>query len=389
VCLTTHPAPPATTALPSPDQLAWQDLEFGALFQHNIGEYDEERGSYACGNPKLPPPPAAMFAAPDLNVTAWFEAVKSAGATYALLTAQAGCGFLLYPSNSTLPDGTPYNYTVRESKYKGDLVGEFVAGAREAGLKVGVYCVVNNNYFLSVGNGKVAPMTAPGQVVVTQAQCNNLVLAQLKELWSQYGDLVVLWFDGGVPDGLSPSTASLVNTLQPHAATFQSPPGVRSPVRWIGTESGQAPEPNWCSANSSVDFGPGAADAPMYVPAEASLRSPAAAAFWHVFHSTVGSSAAVCTTETPVFCSNATSAATYVYVSLSSLSLCVCVSAPSSNHATRFFRPRLVLLAWVHRRTSPCQALANGTGDQARQVTSRTPLLDDEAHLPAVMRLLV
>ena len=26
------PAPPAATALPSPDQLAWQDLEFGALY---------------------------------------------------------------------------------------------------------------------------------------------------------------------------------------------------------------------------------------------------------------------------------------------------------------------------------------------------------------------
>jgi alpha-L-fucosidase len=89
-------------------QLAWQDLEQGALFQYNIGEYDEERGSYACGNTGLPPPPAVLFDAPLLNVTEWFQAVKSYGGTYAILTAQAGCGFLLYPTNTTLPDGNKY-----------------------------------------------------------------------------------------------------------------------------------------------------------------------------------------------------------------------------------------------------------------------------------------
>ena len=54
------------------------------------------------------------------------EAVHSYGGRYAVLTVQAGCGFVLYPSNATLPGGARYNYTIRESSYGRDLVREFV-----------------------------------------------------------------------------------------------------------------------------------------------------------------------------------------------------------------------------------------------------------------------
>jgi hypothetical protein len=60
-------------------------------------------------------------------------------------------------------------------------------------LKVGMYYIVNNNYFASVKNGVVVPTTAPGQVKLSQQQYDALVLAQLEELWSKYGDLVELW----------------------------------------------------------------------------------------------------------------------------------------------------------------------------------------------------
>ena len=43
-----------------------------------------------------------------------------------MLTVQAGCGFVLYPSNATLPGGGRYNYTIRESSFGRDLVREFV-----------------------------------------------------------------------------------------------------------------------------------------------------------------------------------------------------------------------------------------------------------------------
>ena len=97
-----------------------------------------------------------------------------------MLTVQAGCGFDLWPSNVSLPSGGRYNYTVRESRYKHDLLRQFVDGARAAGIKPGIYYIVNNNILLSrVYNA-------------TPAQTEAVVLGQLREIWSGYGDLAEL-----------------------------------------------------------------------------------------------------------------------------------------------------------------------------------------------------
>ena len=227
--------------IPSPSQLAWLDDEVGALLQFNIGEYGTLENDYACGNPKLPPVPASRFNPSGLNTTAWMQSVRDAGMKYAVLTAQAGCGFLLWPTNTKLPDGSLYNYTVRESPFKRDLVGEFVAAARSMGVKPGIYYIVNNNFFLSYKQG-VQNVTAPsGQVQVTSAEYRSIVLAQLRELWANYGDLVELWFDGGTADKqLIAPLAALLEELQPDAVRFQGPSKLQA-VRWVGSESGVAP----------------------------------------------------------------------------------------------------------------------------------------------------
>jgi hypothetical protein len=38
------------------------------------------------------------------------------GVKGAVLTAKHGCGFLLWPTNVTLPDGSPYSYGVGKAK---------------------------------------------------------------------------------------------------------------------------------------------------------------------------------------------------------------------------------------------------------------------------------
>ena len=74
-----------------------------------------------------------MFTPMALNATAWMETTKAMGAKHAILTTQAGCGFDLWFTNATLPGGARYNYTVRESPFKRDIVREFVDAARAAG----------------------------------------------------------------------------------------------------------------------------------------------------------------------------------------------------------------------------------------------------------------
>ena len=102
-----------------------------------------------------------------------------------------GCGFDLWPSNVSFPaalGGGLYNYTVRESPFKRDLLREFVDAARAAGIRPGIYYIVNNNVLLE----RIYNATA--------AEKENIILGQLREIWSSYGDLVELWFDGGTQD---------------------------------------------------------------------------------------------------------------------------------------------------------------------------------------------
>ena len=77
----------------------------GALLTFNIGMYQELTGGYNCGNEQVPVPPASAFNPTQLDVTDWFASIRAFGARYAVLTVQADCGFLLYPSNVSFPWG--------------------------------------------------------------------------------------------------------------------------------------------------------------------------------------------------------------------------------------------------------------------------------------------
>ena len=54
----------------------------------------------------------ASFAPTKLNVSQWIVSMQALGVKEAVLTAKHGCGFLLWPTATTLPDGSPYTYHV-------------------------------------------------------------------------------------------------------------------------------------------------------------------------------------------------------------------------------------------------------------------------------------
>ena len=61
------------------------------------------------------------------------------GAGSGWISAKGFCGFLLWHTNTTLPDGTPYPYTARQAGQP-DIVGEFVNAFGARGLGAGMYC---------------------------------------------------------------------------------------------------------------------------------------------------------------------------------------------------------------------------------------------------------
>ena len=208
LALATSASPPATAdpprfrispldgskiALPTAEQLAWQDKEIGVLVHYNMATYLDMDGCNAA--PELVPDPR-LFAPTGLDTDQWMASAVALGARYATLVAKHNCGFATWPSRArfrTRGGRRPsrYNYTVADSPARGaDVVGAFAASAARHGLGHGFYYSVVVNNFVNVQAGAVrdTPL-APGQVAISNETYGRLVLDQLTELWTEYGAL--------------------------------------------------------------------------------------------------------------------------------------------------------------------------------------------------------
>ena len=99
---------------------------------------------YVYTGPKSSDP--SSFAPARLNVSQWIVSMRALGAREAVLTAKHGCGFLLWDTATTLPpDGRPYAYHVPPEL---DVLRQFSAAMRAAGLGHGFYYSLTNNFYV-------------------------------------------------------------------------------------------------------------------------------------------------------------------------------------------------------------------------------------------------
>jgi alpha-L-fucosidase len=226
-------------AQPTPEHVAWADAEVGVIIHHDLQVYDPRYRVH-----EGPLPAAAAFNPSALDTDQWLATAKAAGARYAVLVAKHGSGFCLWPT-------TVHDYSVRNTPWRngrGDVVADFIASCRRHHIRPGLYYSTTFNSYLKVKN--------PGRVVSglaeDQRRYNDVVARQLTELWTNYGPLFEIWFDGGViPEAVGgPPLRELIERLQPQALCFQGPEGGKN-LRWIGNERGEAPDPCW----STVDWG--------------------------------------------------------------------------------------------------------------------------------------
>jgi alpha-L-fucosidase len=158
-----------------------------------------------------------------------------------VLTAKHHDGFCLWPTATT-------SHSVASSPYKGgkgDIVREFVDACRAEGLRPGLYC---------------SPWDRNHPAYGDSPRYNDIYIAQLTELLTQYGQIAEVWFDGANGEGPNgkrqvydwPRTWALVRKLQPRAVMFSD---AGPDVRWIGNERGVAGETNWSTIRpESVPF---------------------------------------------------------------------------------------------------------------------------------------
>ncbi len=221
--LANEPVPPVAP-LPSPRQLAWQDMEFTGFIHFGPNTFTDREWGHG-------DEPEDVFNPTALDAAQWVRAMKDAGMKGVVITAKHHDGFCLWPTKFS-------DHSVRSSPWRagqGDVLRELSTACAEAGLKFGVY---------------LSPWDRNSPLYGTGEAYNECFRNQLREVLTQYGPVHEVWFDGACGEGANgkrqvydfPSFWGVVRELQPDAVIFSD---IGPDIRWVGNESGWAGETCW------------------------------------------------------------------------------------------------------------------------------------------------
>ena len=270
-------------AKPTKEQLVWQDMELGVLIHYCLEIYRPElKGDwYKTERVREAVPPESLDPK-KLEPSQWVRSAAELGAKDAVLVANHCTGFSLW-------DTKVNDFSIAHTKWRGgggDICREFVEACREYGLKPGFYYSTGCNGYYNINDNWKWDYRSP----VYQAYVKN-VEAQVTELWTEYGELFEIWFDGGIvpPEQGGPDLTPILKKHQPRAICFQGPRDYPHDIRWVGNEDGLAPENCWAATNAGEarydgtvpeeKAGVGDPDGKYWWPAECDMPNRTHAAF--------------------------------------------------------------------------------------------------------------
>ena len=208
---------------PSPQQVAWQDLEFGVIIHFSTNTFLDREWGDGTADP-------SVFNPTQFDPDQWMKAIRASGAKYVVLVAKHHDGFCLWPTEQT-------RYSVKSSPWqggKGDVVGDVARAARKYGLRFGVY---------------LSPWDRHEPKYKDSAAYDDYYQAELSELAQNYGDLVEFWLDGAGSAGHIYNFPRIVETLrtyQPNTIVFADTGLLEyGDARWVGNEGGRVQYENW------------------------------------------------------------------------------------------------------------------------------------------------
>jgi len=184
------PAAEATDPGAPPEAVQhWRSLRFGmfihwgpvSLTGHEIGwsrgrqtPIDEYDRLYKRFNPT------------KFDADAWAATAKAAGMTYLVITTKHHDGFCLWPSDVT-------DYDIGETPFGRDVLKELSTACRASGIEFGTYYSVCDWHHPAFPKGSPAGKTT--KPTADLDAYDAYLRAQVKELLTRYGPLLVLWFD--------------------------------------------------------------------------------------------------------------------------------------------------------------------------------------------------
>jgi alpha-L-fucosidase len=227
-------APKPYGAIPSERQLAWQEREMYVIMHFTPTTFQNKEWGFGDADP-------AIFNPSSFNAKNIVAAVKAGGFKGLTIVAKHHDGFALWPTHST-------EYNITKSPFrngKGDLVKEMQEATTQAGLGFGIYC---------------SPWDRNNANYSKPAYITEVYYKQLEELYSNYGQLHTVFYDGanggdgfygGAKEKRSIDASTyynyekiwtIVRKMQPGAAIFSD---IGPDIRWVGNESGFAAETSW------------------------------------------------------------------------------------------------------------------------------------------------
>ncbi len=207
---------------PSPQQVAWQELEFTCFVHFGVNTFTGREW----GDGKEDP---AIFNPTDFDADQFARVCQETGMKLLILTAKHHDGFCLWPSKYT-------EHSVKNSPWKngkGDIVREVAEACRRRGIQFSVYLSPWDRNAPSYGSDAY----------------NEYYKNQLRELLTNYGPITEVWWDGACGEGPNgrrqvynwEGYTQIVRALQPNAVIF----GMGPDIRWVGNEDGLARESEW------------------------------------------------------------------------------------------------------------------------------------------------
>jgi alpha-L-fucosidase len=126
---------------------------------------------------------------------------------------------------------------------KGDILRDFKASCEKYGILPGVYIGTRWNAFYGIHDFKVHGDNEFAQN--RQKHYNTMIEKNVTEIFSNYGDWAMVWFDGGAhgPEQGGPDVLSVFEKYQPNSLFYHNLQ--RADMRWGGSESGTVPYPCW------------------------------------------------------------------------------------------------------------------------------------------------
>ena len=233
-----------TDIKPSPQQVAWQDLEVGVLIHFGTNTFLDREWGDGTASPKV-------FAPSQFDPEQWMRAIKAAGAKYVVLVAKHHDGFCLWPTGQT-------DYSVKSSPWENgqdDVVRRVSQAARKFDLKFGVY---------------LSPWDRHEPSYQNSAKYDDYYIAELSELTANYGDLVEFWLDGAGSEGHVYNFPRIIDNLrisQPNTLVFADAALFEyGDIRWAGNEDGTIPYENWnvLDRHGYLRWRPVEADTPLH-----------------------------------------------------------------------------------------------------------------------------